>query len=522
MNDLASGTSSWSTKLVHGGLRYLEYYEFRLVREALIEREILWRIAPHIIRPLRFVLPHHDGLRPAWLLRLGLFLYDHIGGRHLLPPTRSVDLSRDEVGKPLVPNRYTKGFEYSDCFVDDARLVVLTARDAADRGAEIRTRTRAVQIRQQDGIWQVTTENAFSGERSTIRARVLVNAGGPWVEQVLALGSGVNARAKVRLVQGSHIVVRKLYEHDRAYMFQNSDGRIVFVIPYQDDFTLIGTTDRDYHGDPAKVKASTGEIRYLCDSVSEYLAKPVKPEDVVWTYAGVRPLYDDGASEARAATREYVFELDTPGGAPLLSIYGGKITTHRRLAEEALEKLAPYLNGYQGARRMDRKIATTRRRLRCLGDRGADSRTRGQLSLSLLRARQPAGACLRHTRRQMAGQRQINRGPRPAVRRHLDGSRSQVPDLAGMGLHRRRRRMAAIKAWIAIVAFRDRRHRQLDISLLRRVGRFQRRIVRVSLGAAAIERRLIGRVERRASLEAFDQIGIGNEQFSERDQVGLA
>jgi glycerol-3-phosphate dehydrogenase len=345
MNDLASGTSSWSTKLVHGGLRYLEYYEFRLVREALIEREILWGIAPHIIRPLRFVLPHHDGLRPAWLLRLGLFLYDHIGGRHLLPPTRSVDLTRDEVGKPLVPNRYTRGFEYSDCFVDDARLVVLTARDAADRGAEIRTRSRASQIRAVDGTWQVTVEDAITGARSAVRSRVLVNAGGPWVEQVLALGSGVNARAKVRLVQGSHIVVRKLYKHDRAYMFQNSDGRIVFVIPYQDDFTLIGTTDRDYDGDPAKVKASSEEIQYLCDSVSEYLARPVRPQDVVWTYAGVRPLYDDGASEAKAATREYVFELDTPGGAPLLSIYGGKITTHRRLAEEALEKLAPFLNG---------------------------------------------------------------------------------------------------------------------------------------------------------------------------------
>ena len=345
MNDLASGTSSWSTKLVHGGLRYLEYFEFRLVREALIEREILWRIAPHIIRPLRFVLPHHDGLRPAWLLRLGLFLYDHIGGRHLLPPTRSVDLRRDEVGKPLVPGRYRRGFEYSDCFVDDARLVVLTAKDAADRGAEIRTRNRATEIRQEQGIWRVTVEDSFSGARSSVRARVLVNAGGPWVEEVLASGSGVKARAKVRLVQGSHIVVRKLYDHDRAYMFQNSDGRIVFVIPYQDDFTLIGTTDRDYHGDPGKVKASVEEIQYLCDAVSEYLAKPVKPEDVVWTYAGVRPLYDDGASEAKAATREYVFELDTPGGAPLLSIYGGKITTHRRLAEEALEKLAPYLHG---------------------------------------------------------------------------------------------------------------------------------------------------------------------------------
>jgi glycerol-3-phosphate dehydrogenase len=345
MNDLASGTSSWSTKLVHGGLRYLEYYEFRLVREALIEREILWQIAPHIIRPLRFVLPHHAGLRPAWLLRLGLFLYDHIGGRHLLPPTRSVDLIRDEVGKPLIPNRYTKGFEYSDCFVDDARLVVLTARDAADRGAEIRTRSRAVEIRQADGIWHVTVQNMLTGERSTIATRVLVNAGGPWVEDVLATGAGVNAKAKVRLVQGSHIVVPKLYAHDRAYMFQNSDGRIVFVIPYQDDFTLIGTTDRDYHGDPAKVSATAEEIQYLCDSVSEYLARPVKPADVVWTYAGVRPLYDDGASEAKAATREYVLELDTPGGVPLLSIYGGKITTHRRLAEEALEKLASYLRG---------------------------------------------------------------------------------------------------------------------------------------------------------------------------------
>ena len=345
MNDLASGTSSWSTKLVHGGLRYLEYYEFRLVREALIEREILWKIAPHIIRPLRFVLPHHDGLRPAWLLRLGLFLYDHIGGRRLLPPTRSVDLRRDEVGKPLVPGRYTRGFEYSDCFVDDARLVVLTARDAAERGADIRTRTRAVEIVQRGGIWHVTIEGAVTHARSTIRARVLVNAGGPWVEQVLALGSGVNARAKVRLVQGSHIVVRKLYDHDRAYMFQNGDGRIVFVIPYQDDFTLIGTTDRDYHGDPSLVKASDEEIKYLCQSVDEYLARQVSPKDVVWAYSGVRPLYDDGASEAKSATREYVFELDTPGGAALLSIYGGKITTHRRLAEEALEKLAPYLKG---------------------------------------------------------------------------------------------------------------------------------------------------------------------------------
>ena len=464
MNDLASGTSSWSTKLVHGGLRYLEYYEFRLVREALIEREILWQIAPHIIRPLRFVLPHHAGLRPAWLLRLGLFLYDHIGGRVLLPPTRSVDLTRDEVGKPLVPNRFKRGFEYSDCFVDDARLVILTARDAADRGADIRTRSRAVEIRQADGIWHVTVENTLTRERSAIKARVLVNAGGPWVEQVLASGAGVNARAKVRLVQGSHIVVRKLYENDRAYMFQNSDGRIVFAIPYQDDFTLIGTTDRDYEGDPAKVKASTEEIKYLCNSVSEYLAKPVKPEDVVWTYSGVRPLYDDGASEAKAATRDYVFELDTPGGAPLLSIYGGKITTYRRLAEEALERLSPYSAQRQGARGLDREGAAARRRHGRLGNPGADGGTGAQLSVPHAGACQPAGACLRHPRGKMARRCEIAGRSRSILRRHLDGERSPVPDGVGVGVDRRGHRMAAIQAWIAAVACRDRGARRLDSS----------------------------------------------------------
>ena len=248
---------------------------------------------------------------------------------------------------------------------------------------------------------------------------MLVNAGGPWVEQVLASGAGVNARAKVRLVQGSHIVVRKLYEHDRAYMFQNADGRIVFVIPYQDDFTLIGTTDRDYHGDPAKVKATAEEIEYLCDSVSEYLAKPVKPEDVVWTYAGVRPLYDDGASEAKAATRDYVFELDTPGGAPLLSIYGGKITTYRRLAEEALERLSPYLAQRQGARGLDRQIAAARRRSRCLGAAGADRRAAAQLSVSHAGACEPARTCLWHPRRQNCSAAQ-NRSPisaSPSARR---------------------------------------------------------------------------------------------------------
>lgn len=343
MGDLASGTSSMSSKLVHGGLRYLEFYEFRLVREALAEREVLWRIAPHLVSPVRFVLPHHDGLRPAWLLRIGLFLYDHIGGRRRLPPTRTRDLARDTVGAPLQAGRFRRGFEYSDCFVDDARLVVLNARDARARGATVRSRCRAVALNSENGVWRLTLEDALTGTRDTISARVLVNAGGPWVEDVLARGSGVRAKAHVRLVQGSHIVVPRLYAHDRAYTFQNGDGRIVFVIPYEDDFTLIGTTDRDYEGDPAQVKATTQEIDYLCRSVNDYLARPVTPSDVIWSYAGVRPLYDDGVSEARAATRDYVLELDIADGAPLLSVFGGKITTYRRLAEAALERLAPYL-----------------------------------------------------------------------------------------------------------------------------------------------------------------------------------
>lgn len=349
MNDLASGTSSWSSKLIHGGLRYLEYYEFRLVREALIEREVLWGIAPHIIHPQRFVLPHHSGLRPAWLLRLGLFIYDHLGGRHLLPATRTLNLTTDETGKPLKTGRFTRGFEYSDCTVDDARLVALNAVDAARRGAVIRTRTRATKIEHRGGIWHVSLEDTVSGARSEIAARVLVNAGGPWVETILTQRADIHSRDKVRLVQGSHIVVRKLYDHNRAYTFQNADGRIIFVIPYQGDFTLIGTTDRDYHGDPAHVVATEEEISYLCASVGDYLAKPVTPKDVVWSYSGVRPLYDDGASEARAATRDYVFELDTPNGAPILSVFGGKITTYRRLAEHALEKLSPWLKDLNAA-----------------------------------------------------------------------------------------------------------------------------------------------------------------------------
>ncbi len=345
MNDLGSGTSSWSTKLVHGGLRYLEYYEFRLVREALSEREVLWKLAPHIIRPQRFVLPHHTGLRPAWLLRLGLFLYDHIGGRKLLPPTRTLDLATDPTGIPLKPGMFHKGFEYSDCRVDDVRLVIANAQDADARGAVIRPRTKVVNAAREGDIWRVTFEHTKTGATETISARTLVNAAGPWVEDVLSTKIGMNAGAHVRLVQGAHIVVRKLYDHDRAYIFQNGDGRIIFAIPYEDDFTLIGTTDNDVHGDPAKVTATPGEIDYLCTAASEYFVKPVTRAQIVWTFAGVRPLYDDGASEAKSATRDYVFELDEKlGAAPLLSIFGGKITTYRRLSEAALAKLDGYLS----------------------------------------------------------------------------------------------------------------------------------------------------------------------------------
>lgn len=338
-DDLASATSSRSTKLIHGGLRYLEYYEFRLVREALMERERLWAIAPHIIRPLRFVLPHHKGLRPAWLLRLGLFLYDHIGGRKLLPATRTLDLAQDAAGRPLKDNR-AKAFEYSDCWVEDARLVVLNAMDAAVRGAAIHTRTRVTAAIRENGLWHVTAEGPQG--RSEIWAKALVNAAGPWVGEVLNGVIHTNAKAGVRMVQGSHIVVPRLYEHDRCYIFQNADGRIIFAIPYEQDFTLIGTTDRDYHGDPTDVAATPEEIAYLCAAASEYFSKPVTPESVVWTYSGVRPLYDDGASKAQEATRDYVLTLDAPeGSAPLLSVFGGKITTYRRLAESALAKLAP-------------------------------------------------------------------------------------------------------------------------------------------------------------------------------------
>ncbi len=343
MSDLASGTSSFSTKLIHGGLRYLEYYEFRLVRESLMEREVLWRSAPHIIWPMRFVLPYAKGLRPAWLIRLGLFLYDHIGGRKLLPPTKTLDMRSDAAGKPLKP-LFTRAFEYSDGWVNDARLVVLNARDAADRGAVIRTRTKVVGARRDEELWTVTVEDLRSGTVEEIKARMIVNAAGPWVDHVLSGAVGRNDVHNVRLVQGSHIVVPKKYDDPRAYFFQNKDGRIIFAIPYEDEFTLIGTTDRDYEGDPHEAEISAAEITYLCDAASEYFAKPVKPEDIVWTYSGVRPLYDDGATKAQEATRDYVLKSEGGDGlAPIINIFGGKITTYRRLAEHMIEKIEGFL-----------------------------------------------------------------------------------------------------------------------------------------------------------------------------------
>lgn len=343
MGDLAGATSSASTKLIHGGLRYLEYYEFNLVRKALKEREVLWRLAPHIAWPLRFILPHHKELRPAWFLRLGLFMYDHLGGRKLLPATKTVPLDQGIFSNGL-KKLFRKGFEYSDCWVDDARLVVLNARDAADRGANIQTRTKCVSARRDGDLWQVVLKDLTTGIERTVTASVLVNAAGPWVAEMLRGVVGANNSSAIRLVKGSHIIVPRQFDHDRCFIFQNGDGRIVFAIPYENDFTLIGTTDVDFEDDLGNVAITKDEVEYLCKAVSEYVEKPVTPDDVVHTYSGVRPLYDDGATEAKAATRDYVLELDAAENKPaVLSVFGGKITTYRKLSEQVLEKLAPYL-----------------------------------------------------------------------------------------------------------------------------------------------------------------------------------
>jgi len=362
--DLAQATSSASTKLFHGGLRYLEFFEFGLVRKALVERETLLRAMPHISWPMRFVLPYHPemrfesstptsrlmtlfmpwmkGRRPAWLIRLGLFLYDHLGGRQILPGTTSLDLREAPEGAAL-DERFHKAFEYSDCWVEDSRLVVLNAVDAKARGATIRTRTELVSAEARGGVWHATLRDTETGAITTQTARMLVNAAGPWVADVIAGRMRRNTGEHVRLVRGSHIVTRKLFDHDKAYFFQGTDGRIIFAIPYETDFTLIGTTDVE-HPDPSEPPVCTeAERDYLLAFASSYLAEPVTADDIVWTYSGVRPLYDDGAKSATAATRDYVLSVDEGAGAPALNVFGGKITTYRKLAEEALAKIGAHL-----------------------------------------------------------------------------------------------------------------------------------------------------------------------------------
>jgi glycerol-3-phosphate dehydrogenase len=342
--DLASATSSASTKLIHGGLRYLEFFEFRLVREALIERERLLRIAPHIIQPMQFILPHVPELRSRWLMRLGLFFYDHIGGRKILPASRSVRLANGAYGS--LRAGLDHGFAYSDCWVDDSRLVVLNALDACQRGASIRTRTRFVSARVEGSQWLANILDLKTNETARVRARAIVNAAGPWVQEVLQSFPEMDVSAQVRLVKGSHIVVPRLFNGEHAFMLQNPDGRIVFAIPYQQQFTLVGTTDVPFTGDATKVSISNDEVLYLCNTVNSYFRKHIGPGDVKWSYAGVRPLSDDESQNASKVTRDYRLELTetTRDAPPLLSVFGGKITTYRRLAESALSKLQPHLN----------------------------------------------------------------------------------------------------------------------------------------------------------------------------------
>ena len=344
--DLAEGTSSRSSKLIHGGLRYLEYHEFRLVREALRERDVLLRIAPHIVWPMRFVIPHASGQRPAWMVRLGLFLYDHLGGRigrrSVLPGTRTLDLRTAPEGEPL-QRRFRRGFEYSDCWVDDSRLVVLNALDAAARGATVLVGTEATRAGREDGLWRVTLQGA-AGERE-VTARILVNAAGPWVDRVISGVVGGNGPAKLRLVKGSHLVVRRFYQGEQAYLLQNDDKRVIFVIPYLDDLCLIGTTDVPFEGRAEGVAIDPAERSYLLRAANRYLAASLSEADIVAAYAGIRPLHDSGeAANASAVTRDYSFDVAAPEGqAPMLSVFGGKITTYRRLAEHALEKLSVFL-----------------------------------------------------------------------------------------------------------------------------------------------------------------------------------
>lgn len=363
MNDLGGATSSASTKLFHGGLRYLEFFEFGLVKKALIEREVLLKAMPHISWPMRFVLPYHKdmrfegdtptsklltvfmpwmrGRRPAWLIRLGLFMYDNLGGREILPGTETLDLRTGPEGAPL-KEKFERAYEYSDCWIEDSRLVVLNARDAEQRGAKIMTRTKVVSARRNGDHWVIHLDH--DGAVHQVTAKSLVNAGGPWVEDVIKGVVGLNATEGVRLVRGSHIVTKRLFDHDKSYFFQGEDGRIIFAIPYETDFTLIGTTDAEHDDVSRKPVATDAEQDYLVAFANQYFKQDISRDDVVWTYSGVRPLYDDGAKSATAATRDYVLTVNGDG-APLLNIFGGKITTYRKLAEQVMAKMIPFVDG---------------------------------------------------------------------------------------------------------------------------------------------------------------------------------
>ena len=344
-DDLAAHTSSASSKLIHGGLRYLEHYEFRLVRKALGEREVLLRSAPHIMRPLRFVMPHDSGQRPVWLIRAGLYLYDTLARREFLPGSEAVALRSHDAGKAL-KDVFTRGFVYSDGWVDDARLVVLNAIAARERGASILTRTACTALRRDTQHWTATLSQ-IDGGSVQVKARCLVNAAGPWAARILQSASSAPARQALRLIKGSHIVVPRLFEHDYAYIFQHPDGRIVFAMPYEQEFTLIGTTDLDYEGDLDSVSISDAEVAYLCQLSNRYFKRAITPSDVVWTYSGVRPLVEDNANNPAAATRDFRLEMDT-AAAPMLTVFGGKITTFRKLAEEAVDRIAPMLGNRIG------------------------------------------------------------------------------------------------------------------------------------------------------------------------------
>ncbi len=349
-NDLASATSSASTKLIHGGLRYLEYGEFRLVREALKEREVLLRSAPHIIQPMTFILPHHKKLRPWWLIRLGLFIYDHLGGRKLLPPSKGMSFTGTRFGQPLKPP-YKRGFSYADCSVDDARLTVLNALDAYEKGAQVLTRTECVDLvpHPQGEGWVATLHDNISDGKFRVQAGIVVNAAGPWVNHVLGLVNGGIEKHSVRWVKGSHIIVPRIYLGDHAYILQNEDKRIVFAIPYEHKYTLIGTTDIDYTGDLEEVRIGMDEVEYLCAAVNEYFRHQIKPEDIAWTYSGVRPLLGDEQASASAVTRDYLLDVEEYQGAKILNVYGGKITTFRRLAEHVADKVVELRGRGKGA-----------------------------------------------------------------------------------------------------------------------------------------------------------------------------